>query len=463
MDKRRSILNVSVSIFSRIILLAAAVFVRRLLIQRIGNEVNGLNSLYASIIGMLKVAELGVGSAIVFSMYKPITAKDDRQVAALYCLYKKLYMVIGTMIFAAGVLVMPFLPFLISDCEKINVNVYATFFLTLVSVVLTYVYGAKTSLIEAHKDNYITTIIMAVSRLAGYFLQTAAILIYESYTVFLICNIIETLFIWGLTEIAVKHRHGNIITLNESVDSQTKSEIVRNIKAMFMHKIGAILVNSVDGTIISIFVGVAVLGKYSNYALTANVLSGTIALFFSSLTSVVGHLCASEDTERIRKYFDKFYSLNYFLGFIFFLGYYVTVDRVIALFFGEGLEVSSSVSFVITVNQFTQYMRGTALLFRNASGTFYYDRWKPLAEGVINLILSLIFVNIFPESYRVAGVIAATIATTLLICDIVEPYVVFRHVFNASPLKFCIKNYICISVFVFSLLTVTWLLKNSNL
>lgn len=110
MDKRRSILNVTVSIISRITLLIAALFVRRLLIRYIGNDVNGLNSLYSSIIGMLAVAELGVGSAIVFSMYKPIVTGEKRKIAALYGLYKRIYRIIGAVIFCAGFFVMPFLP-----------------------------------------------------------------------------------------------------------------------------------------------------------------------------------------------------------------------------------------------------------------------------------------------------------------------------------------------------------------
>ena len=452
MDKRRGVLNVSVSISSRIILLASALVVRRLLIRYIGNDVNGLNSLYASIIGMLTVAELGVGSAIVFSMYRPIVASEKEKVAALYLLYKKLYRIIGAVIFWAGLCVIPFLPLLVNDYEKINVNVYTTFFLTLVSVVLTYGYSAKTSLIVAHKNNYITTAIMTVSRLASDALQIAAILIYKSYVAFLICSIIETLLIWGLTEITARRLHGDIIAMNEFIDPATKSQIVRNIKAMFMHKIGSILVNSIDSMIISSFIGVVVLGRYSNYALIARTLSGTLGLFFSPLTSIIGHLCVSESPERIEKYFKRFYILNYVLGAAAFLGYYIFVDYAVILCFSEGLGVSRSVVYVITLNQFIQFMRMTTLLFRDASGSFYYDRWKPLAEGVANLILSLIFVKIFPENYRVVGVIVATIITNLLICHIVEPYVVFRHVLYKTPWGFYIKNFFFIALFASLLL-----------
>ena len=255
MDRKLGILNVSISILSRVILLVSALFVRRLLIRCIGNEVNGLNSLYSSIIGMLTVAELGVGNAIVFSMYRPIVARDKRRVAALYCLYKKLYRIIGAVIFVAGLLVIPFLPYLVSD------------------------YG--------------------------------------------------TIFFWG---------------------------------------------------------------------------------------------------------------------------YYVFVDEAVAICFEGGLKISRSVVFIITLNQFIQFMRHAALLFRDASGAFYYDRWKPVAEGVVNLTLSLIFVKTFPADYRVVGVIAATIITNLLICHIVEPYVLFKHVLKESCWGFYVKNYALIALFVSVLL-----------
>ncbi len=217
MDKRRSVLNVSVSVLSRLLLLAAALCVKRLLIRYIGNDVNGLDSFYTHLVGMLSVAELGVGSAVVFSMYRPIVSGDKRQVAALYRLYRKCYRIVSLVILLAGLAVMPFL--------------------------------------------------------------------------------------------------------------------------------------------------------------------------------------------------------------------------------------SRPVAFIITLNTFTQYMRRTLLLFRDASGTFYYDRWKAVAEGLVNLCLSLLFVCVFPEDTRVVGVIVATILTTLLICDTVEPYVVFRHVFGESPRKFCLRNYSYIALF----------------
>lgn len=452
MDRKKGLLNVSVSIVSRVLLLAAALLVRRLLIQYLGNDVNGLNSLYTSIIGMLAVAELGVGSAISYSMYKPIVEGDKEKTVALYGLYQRLYRMIGGIILAAGLAVMPFLPGMISDYSELTVNVYLNFGLMLVSVVLSYLYGAKTSLIEAYKDNYITTGILTVCRLVQYGLQAAVLIALRSFPLFLVCQIAETLLAWGLTELAARKMHGDILALRIRADQETKREIGRNIRAMMMHHIGTVMVNTVDSIIISAFVGVAVLGKYSNYALIASVMTGTISLFFTPLVSIIGHLCAEGDREKIKRHFDRFYFLNYVLGVVFFLGYYAVIDQIVRLCFGTGLEVSRTVSFIITLDGFIKFMRRSALLFRDASGTFYYDRWKPIVEGIVNLGLSLLFVQVFPEDYRVAGVIAATIITSLLICHIVDPYVVYKHVFGRSVKEYWLRNYAHIGLFVIALL-----------
>ena len=461
MDKKKSFLNVSVSIASRVILLFVAIIVRRLLIQHIGNHVNGLNSLFTDIIGMLSVVELGVGRAIVYSMYSPIVNGDKKKEAGLFNLYKKLYSIIGAAILVAGLLVMPFLPKLINDYETIDVNVYFTFLLTLINVALSYLYSAKTSLIEAHKDNYITTGILTISGLFRDGLQIAVILIWKSFPIYLICGIIATFLSWGLTEIVVHRSYLSIIKSREVVDRETKSEIVQNAKALVMHKVGTMLVNSVDSIIISSFVGVVLLGKYSNYNYIAVSMVGIISLFFTPLTSTIGHICAQGDAKKTKEYFDLFYYLNYVLGVVFFLGYYAVIDNVVTLLFGSGLNVPHSIAFIITLNRFIQYMRNAALLFRNASGAFYYDRWKPIAEGIANLVLSLLFVYVFPEGLKIVGVIVATIITNLLICDIVEPYVIFTHVFGISPKKFILKNFMYIGLFVLALFGTIFLIRDT--
>ena len=447
MDKRRGLLNISVSIIFKIILLIGSILVRRFLIQYVGNDANGLSSLYISIIGFLTVAELGVGEAITFCMYKPIVEKNEEKVAALYLLFKRLYAIIGTIIFIAGLIVMIFLPQLAKDYSSIDINVYLTFFLTLISVVMTYAYSAKTSLLDAYKNNYITTTITSCGTLIEDILKIIVIIITRSFVGYLICRIIAVLFQWVVTNIITNRKYYRILHRKESIDKEDKKQIVNNIKAMFMHKIGTVLVNTADSVIISAFIGVVILGKYANYTTIMTSMTGLLSLFFYPLTSILGHAFVKSSNEEMKKYFYFFYGFNYILGVVFCAGYYAVIDNVITLCFGNNLELSKSVAFVITLNYFIQFLRTSTLMFRSSTGTFYYDRWKPLAEGIINIILSVALVNVI----GITGVIIATIMTNLFINDIVEPHVVFKYALQRKATKYYVMNYSYIILFVISL------------
>lgn len=467
MDEKRSMLNVSVSVFFRIILLFASIFIRRLLIQYVGNDVNGINSLYLSILGFLSVAELGVGSAITFSMYRPIVEKRVEAVAALYQLFQKAYWIIGSIIFVAGIMLMPALPYLAKDYSTLNINLYTTFFLMLLSVVLSYMFSAKTSLINAYKDNYITTTISSVGAILQYVLQALVLVLTQSFVYYLCCRIVSILLQWIATDVLVQKLHFDIVSCSKKeLERESKHEIIKNIKALFMHRIGGLMVNTADSIIISAFIGITVLGRYSNYTIIMTSMIAVIELFFSPLTSIIGHLYAT-NKEQTKAYFDFFSALNYLIGVVFFLGYYAVIDNLVTVLFGANLEMSKSISFVITTNYFVQFMRQAPLLFRDATGTFYNDRWKPFFEGLLNVILSIVFVllfeKVFGEEFGVVGVILATIITNLMICHVVEPYVLYKHAFQASPKGFYLKTYLRVVVFVIVLLVLDkCMIQNEN-
>ena len=224
-----------------------------------------------------------------------------------------------------------------------------------------------------------------------------------------------------------------------------------------MHKVGAIFVGAVDSMIISIFIGVAILGEYTNYTAICGAMTGIIVLFFTPVTSVIGHLCVDKEPSEIRKYFNYFYSMTYILGVIFFLGYYAVIDNIVEVFFGSYLVMLRGIPFIITLNTFIGYFRHASVLFKDASGMFYYDRWKPMVEGIVNIILSIVFVNIFPKGYEVIGVIAATIVTGLLICYIVENHILFKYVFKEPATKFYFLNYGRVILFALCMLMVDWI------
>lgn len=459
MDKKKGLINVATSIMFKFVMLILNIIVRRFIIQYIGNEINGLNSLYLSILDVLSVAELGVGSAITFCMYKPIVEGDEGKVAALYKLFVKLYFIIGGIITLVGCALMPLLPYLAKDYQNVSVNLYLTFGLMLVSVVISYFFSAKSSLINAYKNNYVTTIIYSLGSMLQCALQIVALVVFRSFTIFLVCRIISGLLQWLATEIYTRKNFGNIISIKQNLDDGSRKEVTKNIKAMFMHKIGSMLVNTTDSIIISAFIGINILGKYSNYTIIVCAMMGAIALFFTPLTSVIGHMFVESSDDSAHRYFKFFYTANFIIGIVFFLGYYAVVDDLIALLFGENLELAKTISFVITLNYFIQFMRQAVMLFKDATGTFYNDRWRPLIEGLLNVALSVLFVLVFPEQYNVVGVIVATIITNLLICHIVEPYVLYKHAFKRKTRSYYIKNYLYILMFAAVLIALNFSLQ----
>ena len=448
MDKKKGLLNVSVAIAFRIVILITNILARRYIIRYICNEINGLNSLYLSILDVLSVVELGVGTAITYCMYAPIVKGENDKVSALYHLFTKLYFIIGGIISVAGCAVMPALPYIAKDYQSVDVNLYLTFGLMLISVVITYAFSSKMSLINAYKNNYITTAITSVAKIIEYGLQIVLLIVTHSFIWYLICRIISSVFQWILTEIIARYKYGYIISSKQKINVEERKEVAKNIKAMFMHKIGAALVNTADSIIISAFIGIAILGKYSNYTTIVTAMISVITLCFTPLTSVIGHMYVEESKEQTKKYFNFFHTFNYILGTIFFLGYYAVIDNLVTLLFGDNLEIINTISLVITINSFIQFMEQSVRLFKDASGMFYYDRWKCIYEGILNVSLSIFFVCIFPEQYKVVGVIVATIITNLSICHVVEPLVLYKHTFQTSPKEYFTRNYLYIALFV---------------
>lgn len=447
MDKKKSLLNVSISIIFKILLLVLTLLTRRILINTIGNDANGINSLYTSLIGFLGIAELGVGSAITFCMYKPIAESDNEKISSLYNLFVKVYRIIGIIILVVGLLITPVIPYLAKDYSA-DFNLYSSFILMLVSIAINYVFSAKTSLINAYKNNYVTTTISSVGQIIMNISQILVLYLFKSFDLYMICRIFSIVFQWIFTNIYFNKHHKMLIDRKAKLSTESKKGVSNNIRAMFMHKIGGLLVDTSDSLIISAFISVAVLGKYSNYTIIMTSMTSVLVLFFTPLTSIIGHLCAEGNIEKEERYFNFFYYFNFIIGCIFFLGYYSTIDNLVTIFFGDNLELTKDVSFVITLNYFIKFLRNASELFKDATGCFYYDRFKPLFEGVTNVILSITLVHFI----GVTGVIVATIITTLLINNIVEPYVLFHHAFNKSPIKYYIKNYSLTVIFLVSLI-----------
>lgn len=456
MDKKRALLNIITSISLKILLLFVALINRKVLITQIGNDANGLNSLFINLISIISIAELGIGSAIIYSMYKPIVDNEAKKISALYHLYKKIYSVIASIILFVGLLITPILPILARGYDN-SVSLYLTYILFLLSTILTYLYSARSSLMNAYKNNYITTLIEQIGQLVLNCIQIVILFITKSFIIFILVRIFVVLLQYLITKLISDRLHKNIIKEKAKIDNEIKNEIIKNVKAMFFHKLGGVLINSTDSIIISSCISISVLGLYGNYCTIIVALVGVLNLIFSQITSIIGHAYIKQDSQKFKENFKFFHNFNFIIGLVFFLGIYAVIDPFIELFYGSEFLLDKEIIIILTLNYFIQFMRSSVLTFRDATGNFYYDRYKAVVEGLLNIILSLIFVKFS----GIFGVLFATVLTNIFICHIVEPYVLYKHAFKESPKPYYIKNYSYILIFVICLFVYSWINKIS--
>src|SRR5690554_5846253 len=280
MNKKRALTNIIVGIIFKIIILLLAMLTKVYVVKYLGNEANGLFSLYTSILGFITLANLGVGVAITFSMYKPIVENDTDAISALYYLYRKFYIIVMFVILVLGLALTPFVPKLAKGSSE-NTLIYQTYITFLLSVAITYLFGHKITLINAYKDNYITTTITSLALIFEGILQIFVLLITKNFLYFILVRVLAYMIEGLMVEIVFRRKYKKRLNNNKVLNEDLKSEVKRNSAAKMYSEVGTKLMSSFDGMIISFFVGVIALGNYSNYVIIIGGMFSLLNLLFT--------------------------------------------------------------------------------------------------------------------------------------------------------------------------------------
>lgn len=435
MRTKSSLINLFFANLGQSLGLLISFFARIVFIQILGVEYLGLNSLFTNILSILTLVELGIGPAIAFSLYKPLADKDIEKVKSLMKLYKKAYISIGLIILILGVSFTPFLDIFIKAIPGIP-NMHLIFMLFVINVAISYFYSYKRSLIISDQKRYIATIYRYSFFIILNIIQIIILYLTRNFVLFLLCQIVATL----IENIMVSNKADKLYPyLKESnvqkVDQSTLKQISKNVRAMLVHKLGGVVVNSTDSIIISKFVGLVQLGLYSNYQLITNALNIVTTQVFSSITASVGNLGATEKDDKKRFIFNVVFFLNFWIyGFIA-ICLIVLVNPFIELWIGKKYVLSTIVVSIIIFNFYLYGMRKGVLTFRDALGIYWYDRHKPIFESIINLVASLILV----KQVGLVGVFIGTTISTLTTCFWVEPYVLYKYGLRSPVSPFFIR------------------------
>lgn len=385
--------------------------IRTIIIYTLGMEYAGLNSLFTSILSVLNIAELGVGTIMVFYMYKPIEEHDSERICALMNLYKLYYRAIGMVILVAGVAITPFIPKLISGEVPADINIYILYYLNLGATVLSYwLFAYKNSLFQAHQRNDVISKVTIITDTVKYILQISLLYLLHNYYYY----VIVMLLIQVLNNLMIAYRADKSFPGYKAKGSLSKAEkrtINSSIKDVFYGQLGMTVTLSVDSIVISAFLGLVPLARYQNYYYVVNALIGFFNIFYQSLRASIGTnlLVKSKDVN-----YRDFKFVTYFVMVT--LSFCSSclmnlLQPFITLWVGKENTLSDIFVLLLVVYFFIYEFTLLIGCYKDISGKWHADRFRPLLTAIFNLILNIIMVKYI----GLYGVLLSTIISFIII------------------------------------------------
>lgn len=424
--------NTSVALISRAAAIIMGYIVRIVFTHVLTEDYVGINGLFTDILNVLSLSEMGIETAISFALYKPISKGDIETQKSIMNLYKWFYRFVGLFVGIAGLCVIPFMDILIKNKPDIEHLTYI-YILYLLNTVMSYLFVYKRTLLDAHQLMYIGTLSKTVSWILQDIVQIAVLLFTRNFVLYLYVYIASTL----LSNIYVSRKTDKLFPFMREknikpVENTQKKSILKNIRAMMMHKIGDVIVNNTDNLLISSFVGITSVGCYSNYYLLIGSIQQVLNETFQGITASVGNLGATSDSSKVLKIFRSVFFLNNWLFGAAAICLFELINPFVELSFGVQYLFTADIVLMLCINFYVRGMTRSCLIFRNSLGLFWYDRYKSIAEAAINLIASILLAMRFGTLGVFIGTFISTVTTSLW----VEPFVLYKYHFHAPVLSY---------------------------
>lgn len=428
--------NISVGFGIKIYQMAVPFLMRTAMIHCLGVQYLGLNSLFASVLQILNLAELGVGSAMVFSMYRPIAEDDAQTINALMRLYRRYYRLIGLVIGVAGLLLTPMIPELIYDKVPEDMNVYILYLLNLAATVMSYwLFAYKNSLLQAHQRTDVVSLVGLLTSTLQYLFQLIVLFYIKNYYWYVcvtlgaqILNNVTTAMI--VTKMYPEYRPVGVLPKEKVRD------INQRIRDLFTGKLGAVILKSVDTVVISAFLGLTTLAIYQNYYYILTCIIGLIEIIFSSIMAGLGNSFLTETRQKNFQDLKKFSFLFMWLTGWCTCCFLCLYQPFMRIWVGESLMLNYTAVVIFGLYFFVYTLNRLLNVYKDAAGLWHEDRFRPLITALVNLVLNLLWVR----RWGIYGVLLSTVVSMVVVGMPWLLHNIFTLFFEWSQLKAYLKE-----------------------
>lgn len=435
----KTVKNIGFEFFNQILSFVLHFVSRTIFIQVLSVEYLGINGLFAEILQMLSLADLGFSTAMVYSFYKPLAEGDEYRIVALVNYYKKIYTYIAIAVAAVGIVVLPFLDLIVNTKEKVPfLEVY--YLLSLADTVATYLFVYKTSLITADQKQYIISKYNAIWNLINISMQIMVLLIFKNYILYVTVAVVVRL----ANNIFISYKADQLYPAIRSkleLPREEKRGIFQNIKSMFIYKLSGTLLNATDNTLISVMLGTVWVGYYSNYNMILYYLNLFIGIIFSSMTASIGNLVVEETEGKRYQIFECLQVVSYMICGTAAPCLLLLMEDLICIWIGQEYIVDQLLLIAIVMNFYLGAVLRPIWSYREATGLYMKTKYVMLCTAALNLILSIWW----GLKIGLAGIVFASAASRVMTYIWYEPYLLFKEYFKRNVLEFywkIVKNVI---------------------
>lgn len=422
---KNALLNIIFGYLAQIGIFILSFVGRRVFLHFLSADYLGVNGLYSNILTVLSLAELGLDSAVIFSLYKPVAEGNNKLVLSLLKFFKRVYYVLAALIIVLGLCVIPFLKYLInSDLPLTDLTVFYLLFLA--NTVASYFVAHKVALLSACQEQRIQKIITLT---ITFFLQITYIVVLflsKNFYFYTIATLISTV-ITNLTLSFVCSRiHPEIFKEKQSVEFD-KKPIIKRIGSTFLYKLGAVIITSTDNILISVLVSTLAVGLYSNYLIVISAVQAFVAIISTSLIAGIGNLAAKQCSSfEQSNLFDMTLLFYHGLGAVGLVGFSLLFNNFISIWLGSNYVFDSLTVFIIAINFYLNNAIAPVWMFREANGKFDEVKYLLLVRATLNIAFSILF-GLF---WGVFGIFVATTLSLLLTNFWFEPRILSKAILN---------------------------------